>query len=413
MKKEARAKPHYAWAVFISCCMIQGGVVGLIQNSCGIFYQPICKELGFDLSEITFYTSLRVLASCLALPLSSHLLKKVHLRILLTLAVFGFSLSNFCMGTFSALWQWYLAAIVQGVSASFLAFTTTPILLGNWFKRKLGFVIGLSSACSGVFGIFANPFGNWVIETFGWRTAYYILSVLCLILVSPFTLFVVRFSPYEMRMRRLGEDKEASLLRIPRLTDEKTKNGPPGLYLLLLIFLEMVSALAMGFTQLLPSFGLTQNFSPAAAAVLVSCSMAGNMIGKFTLGIASDRFGIHRVSFLAFTLPLSGFALLLAGGRSAYIAAILTGMSMPAAMVIMPILIRHIYGNFRYERVYTIASIIGNIVWALSGPFFGYLYEQNGHYHTGIWLCVVFLIIAVMLIPTVFSKNRRVRPNKT
>ena len=40
-------KSHYAWKILAVCCMIQGGVVGTIQNSCGVFYQPVCQDFRF------------------------------------------------------------------------------------------------------------------------------------------------------------------------------------------------------------------------------------------------------------------------------------------------------------------------------------------------------------------------------
>lgn len=400
MKTTARPKPHYAWLIFVSCCMIQGGVVGLIQNSCGIFYQPICRELGFRLSSVALYTSLRGLAGCLLLPVSTHLIRKGNLRALLSGAVLCFALSNFLMGTFTQLWQWYLAAVTQGIASSFLVFVTTPILLGNWFRKYLGFSIGLSSAFSGIFGMVANPLGSWIIENFGWRAAYFALSVLCAALVLPFVLFVIRKTPEELGLTRLGEGESAPLpgASPEAETEAQGLHLSPVLCLAVVLFLVLTSMITMGFTQILPSFGESRGLSPAAAAMLVSLSMLGNTVGKFSMGAESDRFGVLRVAVVAFLLPLLGFVLMLFGNPAVYAAAFLSGMSMPAAMVVMPILIRDFYGSLRYERVYAFSSLVGNVAWAMSGTLFGFVAERSGSYRPDIWFCIAILSGAVGIL---------------
>ena len=413
MKTTARPKPHYAWLIFVSCCMIQGGVVGLIQNSCGIFYQPICRELGFKLSSVALYASLRALAGCLLLPVSTHLIRKGNLRALLSGAVLCFALSNFLMGTFTQLWQWYLAAVTQGIASSFLVFVTTPILLGNWFKKHLGFSIGLSSAFSGIFGMVANPLGSWIIENFGWRAAYFALSILCGTLVLPFVLFVIRKTPEEMGLVRLGEEESISCAGgVPEEeTEIRGLHLSPAVCLTVVLLLVLVSMITMGFTQILPSFGESRGLSPTAASMLVSLSMLGNTVGKFSMGAGSDRFGVLRVAVVAFFLPLLGFVLMLFGTPAVYAAAFLSGMSMPAAMVVMPILIRNLYGAFRYEKVYSFTTLVGNIASAFSGPLFGYFYETTGNYRSSILFCAGILFTAVGILVLLARRLRLQKRN--
>ena len=398
-------KSHYAWKILAVCCMIQGGVVGTIQNSCGVFYQPVCQDLVFDLSAFTLYTSLRGLAGCLTIPVAVRLLQRLELRVLLSGAVLVFSLANFLMGTFSQIWQWYVAAIVQGIASSFLAFVTTPLLLGRWFYKKLGLAIGLSSAFSGMFGIVANPFGSWVIEIWGWRSAYFILSVVCFALVFPFTALVVRRSPQEVGLERFGEGEGLEKQLPHSAQGTEISRVHPLVCFGLIIFLQMVSMVTMGFIQLLPAFGTSQGFTGVMAASLSSLAMAGNTTGKFILGAESDRFGIRPVSFISFSLPLVGFALLLIGDDASYPAAFLVGTTMPAAMVVMPILIQNVYGVLRYERAYTIANVLGNLVGAVSTPFFSLLFERHGNFRGAIACSLLLLCGALVVLHLAFPSR--------
>ena len=40
-------KIHRAWIILIGCCFLQAGGTGAILLSAGVFYVPICNELGF------------------------------------------------------------------------------------------------------------------------------------------------------------------------------------------------------------------------------------------------------------------------------------------------------------------------------------------------------------------------------
>ena len=71
---------------------------------------------------------------------------------------------------------------------------------------------------------------------------------------------------------------------------------------------------------------------------------------------------------------------------------------MPAAMVVMPILIRDFYGSLRYERVYAFSSLVGNVAWAMSGTLFGFVAERSGSYRPDIWFCIAILSGAVGIL---------------
>ena len=47
--EQKKNRLHYAWFILAGCCILQGATLGLINNCAGVFYSPICKELGFEL----------------------------------------------------------------------------------------------------------------------------------------------------------------------------------------------------------------------------------------------------------------------------------------------------------------------------------------------------------------------------
>ena len=60
MEVGQRGKFHYAWLILAGCCILQGASLGLVNNCAGVFFSPVCEELGFEMGELTFYRTLYV-----------------------------------------------------------------------------------------------------------------------------------------------------------------------------------------------------------------------------------------------------------------------------------------------------------------------------------------------------------------
>jgi hypothetical protein len=48
--------------MLIACCFIQFGGLGVLSNSIGVFFPPICAIMGFTTAQISFHITIRGLA---------------------------------------------------------------------------------------------------------------------------------------------------------------------------------------------------------------------------------------------------------------------------------------------------------------------------------------------------------------
>ena len=55
---ETKQKFHYAWIILAGCCILQGASLGLVNNCAGVFFSPVCEDLGFEMGQLTFYRTL-------------------------------------------------------------------------------------------------------------------------------------------------------------------------------------------------------------------------------------------------------------------------------------------------------------------------------------------------------------------
>ena len=184
--EQKKNRLHYAWFILAGCCILQA-TLGLINNCAGVFYSPICKELGFELGKLTMYRMLYCISSALALPFVATSFRKHDVRIVISIAAVIYGGCAALMGTFHELWQWHLTGIIQGIASSFVCMIPAPIILGNWFEKKTGMAVGISAAFSGLVGMIGSSFLGMAIPAFGWRVSYVAVGIVstALVLRSP------------------------------------------------------------------------------------------------------------------------------------------------------------------------------------------------------------------------------------
>lgn len=59
---------HYAWWVMIGYGMLMCATIGAVTVMGGLFYYPVCDELGFNFSTFTFYVTLSMIFMALGMP---------------------------------------------------------------------------------------------------------------------------------------------------------------------------------------------------------------------------------------------------------------------------------------------------------------------------------------------------------
>lgn len=165
--EKGRKKIHYAWFILAGCCIMQGASLGLINNCSGVFYSPVCQDLGFEMGKFTLYRMLYSISSALVLPFVAKSFQKLDVRAVISAAAVVFGVSNMAMGTFTELWQWYAAGMIQGIASSFLCMIAAPILLNNWFHKKAGMAVGISAAFSGLMGMMGSSALGFMIPALG------------------------------------------------------------------------------------------------------------------------------------------------------------------------------------------------------------------------------------------------------
>ncbi|MCI8651562.1 MAG: MFS transporter [Oscillospiraceae bacterium] len=401
-----KKKGYYPYLILILCFLIQGGILGIISNCRGLFYTPVCQELGIELGVFTAYATFYGVALCAAIPLATKMVRRGNLRMILTGAGLTIAAMEYAMAWFTAPWQWYIAAAVQGACHAILFVQTIPMLIDNWFAARKGFFLGLACSASGVVGAVMNQITQRYMAVHGWRDSYRMLGLALFLLIVPAcAAFSVR-KPEDIGAKPYGADR-------PQLAAKKTEGtfrefaSKKEVFALLIGYAGLM-CLTVGYNQIIFSLGLTFDHAPEQASTFVSLAMIGTIVWKLTVGWMNDRFGTASACYFSGGITMIGLVLLIMGRAAVPMMAgsFLMGMPMAASIVVMPNLVRGVFGNREFERRYKPLSIVANLASNFSFTLIGWLVTL-GSYQTALAAGILVTGGALVLVVAAFGIRKR------
>lgn len=406
MQDQKSNKIHYGYVIVLCCCLIMGINVGLVMSCAGIFYQPVSSELGVSVGKFGLYMSFNYLFSTLMLSVAGKLLERFGARLLLTLssAVLGLVLVG--MAFFNAVWQFYIAGGVIGVTLAFLLYLSFPTLVNRWFRTRVGFFIGVCSAASGIGGILFNPVGAYLITTYGWRTTYVIFGAIILLFVTPLLGVLLRNRPEDKGLSPYGQSEQKQAVVSNNGIEYGQAVRMPVFYGMIAFAFLMIAVSTLNL--FIPNYVTGLDYTLEEASFAASAVMVGVTFGKVALGMINDRNSTLGV-ITTVVCGIAGLSLLLAG--QAGIAVIvpggfLFGWAYAGVTVQTPMLVRAVFGSKHYAQIYSNISIALAAGGALTAGGWGLLAD---HTSFGFILAagIVFLTISgsIGLYALKVSKN--------
>lgn len=395
-------KLHYGWWIVVSCCALFFVTMGMLINCQGLFFVPVCTELGFSRAAISLYVTIFNFALVVALPAAGYIFPRFNIKWILGIAVSVASLGFAAMGLFHSIYSWYITAVLRGFAYAFIMYLPIPLLIGNWFSKKSGLALGLALACSGIGGAIFSPLTASFITNYGWRNGYFFLGILGFVMIMPFILWVVKYKPEEMGLKPYGygEKPEEKKTVVNDWSGVTSKKAVKTLAFYCLFFFAGLVSLCAYLNPQLPGYATSLGYGPSVGAFIISCVMIGQLIGKVILGWMNDKFGTLTATFVTCVLGAAAMFILIAGAHSAtllYLAAVLFGLSFGLPTVEPPILTRATFGSKDYSAIFAYITMGTALIGGIGTYVFGYIFDKTGSFAGAIWLCLVCYIAAFVL----------------
>jgi MFS family permease len=372
------------WASFFTTAFASGGS----QYGFGLFVEPLEQEFGWTRTQINLSLSIGLISGLLS-PLVGWGVDKHGSRVIMTVSLIIVGTSFFLRAGMTELWQWYAlsAMLAVGFPGTFL-----PVgkLVGTWFPRTRGRMMGTAITGNNVFGLVGVPLLSLVIESDSWRTAYAIIGGGVMI-VAVAVWFIVRSVP---------ESPEPNDAPDPNLSRTGTSAGSPSDYSLRQainsrkFWLLLAGVTCAGFsypsfmTQLIPhmqSVGWGSSQATLVLTVLAGTALAS----KVTWGLLSERL-TARISFvIAISIMSTGVIMVTLAGSSVFVwpAIVFFGAGFGGIGPLMSLVVMEVFGLRNFGSIQGVVAMVLATVPVLIGPILaGRLFDLTGTYETSFWI---------------------------
>lgn len=402
---------HYAWWVMIGCFFLQAGALGAIMNAGGIFIVPVCNELGFDRGALALYLTFYFIATTATYPLVAKYLPKWDFRVFLTTCFLVLAATEAAMGLMSELWQWYAAGVVLGVAGALVFVVASTVLIENWFVAKRGTALGIAMCGSGIGGFFFPIFGNYLIETVGWRMAYPSIALAMCVIVLPFTLFVFRLHPSDMGLRPYGAEQGEAMAE----TRASAKGMPARKAIVTLAFVCVflyagIEALFSGYNNHLPGFAESIGYSAAFGAGILSLAQLGYSVATLVMGWVTDKIGVAVSTYITLGVTaasLLGFSFLQAE-VPLMVCAFVFGMNSVIITISVPTLISELFGKKYFAQILSYSRMSG-IIGCFGAAAVGACFDLTGSYIGSFFAGIAILAACAVLVGIALTQKKKLR----
>jgi sugar phosphate permease len=301
---------HFSWvivALTFLTALSSSAALGLP----GALLQPLSKEFGWDVEQISSALALRFALFGLMGPFAAILMERFGVRNVvvtaLTLVAAGMALAT----QMTQLWQLVLFwGIMLGVGSGLTALVLSAVVSNRWFDSHRGLVVGLLTASSATGQLIFLPVGAWLVEHFGWRLAVLpVLSACALVAVAVFLL--MRNRPSDVGLTPFGAAPgtpvaaAAPAMRITFATPFKVlaEAAQHRVFWILagtffICGLSTNGLIQTHFISLCGDAGL----GPVPAASVLAMMGAFDLVGTIASGWLSDRYDNRKLLFMYYGL---------------------------------------------------------------------------------------------------------------
>ena len=183
------------WLVVASGFVIMATCYTIFVNCMSLFQPLIVSDLGITLAQYNISNAISTVVSVVGSLVIGHVADKVSGRVLGSLTVIATSAVLAGMSFVGALWQVYVLFAVSGCFAVASTRLLISLVTANWFTAKRGLAISIALSGSGFGGAILSPIVSSLIVSVGWRSAFLVLALVCIVAALPIKAYSFRPLP--------------------------------------------------------------------------------------------------------------------------------------------------------------------------------------------------------------------------
>ena len=366
----------------------------------GLFMEPLESEFGWSRAMISGGMMVFALIGLPLTPFAGALADRIGSRacVIPGLALSGLAFAAFGLMT-GASWMWWAIWAAYGFGSLLIRSMIWNAAVSAAFSASRGLAIAFVLSGFAIAQVVGPPLSHFLIESFGWRTAY-----LCIGIGWPGIglLLTILFFRSDLDRKTRGDNSGTSAASRPRasgLSLGEAVRDQAMLRIGLAIFLVTLigAAVSIHIVPLLEWSGSER----AAAAALAGMLGLGSFVGKIGSGVLIDRTRSNLLPATIFALPALGYFLIWQGdGRFAVLAAgvLCIGLGSGGALQVGTYLTTRYGGLANFGKIFGVISSAMGLGGGVAPVVSGWVYDTTESYALVLIIAIPTVLVAGLLL---------------
>lgn len=350
-----------------------------------VFLVALLADFGWSRSVLGGAFSVFALVQGIANPLLGMLCDRVRPPLVVVAGSLALGAALYANSYIRAPWQLYVGfGGCTAIAVACCGWIPAVVQVQRRFQRRLGLALGIVSSGVGVGMLVVVPLCEWLIESYGWRTAFRALGVICFVCIFPAGIFLLR----ESIRNPLSVPNHTAMNSNPSpagrsLTLKQALRTTPFWLMVMTFFCGSICSQTLHVHQV--AFLVDHGISAMVAASVVGVVGVASIVGKTGGGWLSDRIE-REVVYVAGISVLVGAvgALVLVGNAGsawgAYGYAVMLGMGYAVTAALTPAMVSDRFQGRHFGAIMGV-GLFGSASGSAVGPWMsGYLHDLTGSY---------------------------------
>jgi len=411
---------YYGWKIVATTFVTNFIATGFIFYSYGVFFKALAADIGGSRLEISFGLTIMNIAVAIVAPFLGHALDRRSIRNIMCCGGMLMATGFFLASRMNTLWQYYiLLGSFLGLGAIMTGGLAGSTLLANWFFRRRGMALGISTMGVSLSGMVMAPVATQLIAANGWRYTFVIYGCVVLGLATPLVWLVIINRPEDIGLSPDGAEHVPLTDRadvpepmVPLAPGDQITDLPVHVEWSALgtlrdtDFWSITITLALNFCAIgatlvhIYPHATDLGFSASNAAFVLSTMAGLGVAGKFLFGWLIDRIDTRYALWIAIGLQVAGTALFVVARTYPVllVSGAIFGLGMGGIVPIQASLIAEVYGRRSFGRVMGLMGPCMLPIQAAGIPFAGYIFDQKESYTSAFLTFVALYLVAACVL---------------
>ena len=388
---------HYAW-VSVAIAAIMQMVGASIRMAFGVFIEPLSQAFQWDQGDITLAYGINSVVSAIASPVAGWIGDRFGVRKAMAFGAVMFIAGMVITGVIQQLWQFYVAfgVILGTAQAIFLV----PLLPGvmRWYRRQLGWGMGILMASWGIGPAIAAPIMGFMIVHLEWQGTFWVTAGGSAIIMA-ILIYLYKDSPADIGAEPYGalpgESFKVEIIidKVKARTFASHMKKTSAYYNMSSIHFLGCVGHAVILVYLIP-IAVQEGIDLVAAATILAVMAVISVPSRFAVPVLAEKIGVRAI--MAIFYFLQGITVILLFWTHEhwmfYLFAVVFGIGYGGESGGFPILNRKYYGHAPQGSPYGFQMLGAGLGMALGGWIGGVIFDITNGYG---WALVISIVASI------------------